>query len=249
MNLIKTSRSLCLLLLSLALALPMQAQNEKTNVKKDLAKVLKELPPEMQLQILTYAERKRDAWVATQNEMSSTATVAAEAKVTPPAAAPQPEQAKVVVAPQPAKPAEIALSPKPVGTATKVEAPATPAPPKQPDYMEKAATAPQTTIEWEEMEYNYGSVKTGEIVKHTFRFKNTGTNPLILTRVKASCGCTTPKYSTEAVPPGGEGFIDVSFNTTGKSGVQRKSVTVTANVQPINTALRINGEVSPAAAQ
>ena len=243
MSILKNSLVLCLLAFSLALALPLQAQNEKTNVKKDLMKVLKELPPEMQMQVLSYAERKRDALAATEKNLGSTATIAAEAQAAPA----QPEQAKAITVQQPSQPAAISLSPQATGTATPVAAPATPAPPAQPDYMEKAATLAQTSIEWESLEYDYGTVKTGEVVKHTFRFKNTGDNPLVLTRVKASCGCTTPKYSTDAIPPGGEGFIDIAFDTAGKTGIQRKSVTVTANVQPNNIALRINGEVAAAA--
>lgn len=234
MNRIQNVLTACLIAAFVLVALPTQAQSQKTKVKKDLVKVLKELPPEVQMQVLSYAQRKRDALAAAQQV--TTQPVSAKAtKITQ-----TPEQLKAKPVAQPAQPTQISLSPQaPSATA----APAPTAPPKQPDYMEKATTMTQTTVEWEGVEHNYGKVKTGAIVKHTFKFKNTGTEPLLLTRVKASCGCTTPSYSKEPIAPGEEGFIDVSFNTAGKSGIQRKSVTVTSNSQPLNMALRINGEV------
>jgi hypothetical protein len=131
-----------------------------------------------------------------------------------------------------------------------VAAPAAAQQPTKPDWQEKAESAAATTVEWASMEFNYGSVPTGTKVTHQFRFTNTGSEPLILTRVKASCGCTTPSYSTEPVAPGADGFIDVAFNTTGKQGVQNKSVTVTGNFDGNTTQmLRISGEVTPAEAQ
>lgn len=237
MNRIQNVLTAFLLVAFTLVALPTQAQAQKSNVKKDLVKVLKELPPEVQMQVLSYAKRKRDALAAAQQVTTQPVSAKATAKT---AQSTKPEQLKAKPVAQPAQPTQISLSPQAPSSAA---APATPAPPKQPDYMEKATTMAQTTVEWEQVEHNYGKVKTGAVVKHTFKFKNTGTEPLLLTRVKASCGCTTPSYSKEPIPPGGEGFIDVSFNTAGKSGIQRKSVTVTSNSQPLNMALRINGEV------
>lgn len=134
--------------------------------------------------------------------------------------------------------------------ATAPTAPAAPQQPKKPDWQEKAETSPRTTVQWASQEFKYGSVPSGTKVTHQFRFTNTGSEPLVLTRVKASCGCTTPSYSTEPVAPGEEGYIDVAFNTTGKQGVQNKSVTVTGNFDGnITQMLRISGEVTPAEAQ
>jgi len=127
--------------------------------------------------------------------------------------------------------------------------PAAPAP-KKPDWQEKAESSARTTVQWASQEFNYGSVPSGTKVTHQFRFTNTGNEPLVLTRVKASCGCTTPSYSTEPIAPGEDGYIDVAFNTTGKQGVQNKSVTVTGNFEGNTTQmLRISGEVTPAEAQ
>ncbi|MEZ4774067.1 MAG: DUF1573 domain-containing protein [Bacteroidia bacterium] len=120
--------------------------------------------------------------------------------------------------------------------------------PKVPDFQAKAEEMAKTTVEFASEEYNYGQVQAGTNVTHQFKFKNTGTEPLVLTRVKASCGCTTPSYSKDPIPPGQEGFIDVVFNSAGKSGVQNKTVTVTGNFEgSINKILRISGEVLAAA--
>lgn len=132
---------------------------------------------------------------------------------------------------------------------------ATPAPqaaatPKKPDFQAKAEEMAKTSVSWVSEEFNYGTVAAGTKVTHQFRFKNTGASELVLTRVKASCGCTTPSYSQEPIAPGEEGYIDVAFNSAGKSGVQNKTVTVTGNFEgAINKVLRINGEVTKAEAQ
>ena len=121
---------------------------------------------------------------------------------------------------------------------------------RKPEWQEKAQTMAPTAVEWASKEYNYGSVPTGTTVTHQFRFRNTGSEPLVLTRVKPSCGCTTPTYSKEPVQPGEEGYIDVAFNTTGKNGIQNKSVTVSGNFDGnITQILRITGEVTAGQAQ
>lgn len=104
---------------------------------------------------------------------------------------------------------------------------------------------PVTTVEFTEDSHNFGEIKEGEKVSHVFKFKNTGDNPLKLTNVKPSCGCTTPDWSREEVAPGEEGFVKVEFDSKGKTGVQKKSVTVTANTEPKAKILTFSGEVVP----
>ncbi|MEM6347562.1 MAG: DUF1573 domain-containing protein [Bacteroidota bacterium] len=121
--------------------------------------------------------------------------------------------------------------------------------PKQPEHIAKAEAMAKTTVEWAEMEYDFKSVPAGTKVTYQFKFKNTGDAPLALTNVKPSCGCTTPSYSKEEVAPGEEGYIDVAFNTTGKTGIQSKTVTVTGNFEGnLSQVLRIKGEVEAAPA-
>jgi hypothetical protein len=106
-----------------------------------------------------------------------------------------------------------------------------------------APTGPATTIKYDNEKFNFGTCDEGEIVKHFFKFKNTGNEPLIISNAKGSCGCTVPTWPKEPVPPGGEGEIKVEFNSKGKPGPQSKRVTVTANTIPTETFLEISGDV------
>lgn len=118
-----------------------------------------------------------------------------------------------------------------------------------PDNGSSATTAqpssnlPLTTIEFYEETHDFKEIKEGEKVKHTFRFKNSGGNPLLVENVKASCGCTASDYTKEEVPPGGEGFVEVEFDSSNKEGLIRKTVTVTTNSEPRNKILSFTGEV------
>jgi hypothetical protein len=95
----------------------------------------------------------------------------------------------------------------------------------------------------ENAEYNFGTVIQGEKVAHNFVFKNTGKNNLVISSVKASCGCTTPKWSKEPVKPGQKGSIEVVFDSAGRSGEQSKTVKVYCNTQPTMVELRIRCQV------
>jgi hypothetical protein len=128
---------------------------------------------------------------------------------------------------------------------------ATPAPatttPTDPNATtaEPAPTIPMTTVQFIEEAYNFGEVPEGDKVNHTFKFKNTGANPLRVNNVKPSCGCTTPDWSKEDIAPGAEGFVTVEFDSKGKDGIQKKSVTVTfENTDPRNKVLNFTAEVS-----
>lgn len=107
---------------------------------------------------------------------------------------------------------------------------------------------PKTTIKFNEMEHDFGKIKAGDKVKYSFKFKNSGKEPLIINSAKGSCGCTVPNYPKEPVAPGAEGVIDVEFNSAGKSGAQTKTVTLNANTDPNPTRLTIKAEVEGGAA-
>ncbi|MEM6348768.1 MAG: DUF1573 domain-containing protein [Bacteroidota bacterium] len=213
---------------------------DQVNVKKELKSVLKEMPEEMQMEVLRYATRKRDAYVAMEAKKAEAAARAEEARQKSAAAAEQPQ-----ATPQPKPAAEVQLAPQSSGVAAQ---PAKPAAPAQPAYIQQAKEMAPTSVEWFETQHDFGSITQGETVSHTFRFKNNGTEPLKLTRVKPSCGCTTPEWSREEIAPGEEGFIEVKFNSTGKSGVQSKAVTVTGNFEGTNQILRFRGEIKKPAA-
>lgn len=106
-------------------------------------------------------------------------------------------------------------------------------------------TGPSTSITFKELEYDFGKVKDGEIARHEYSFTNTGTEPLIISNVKAGCGCTAPSWPKEPIPPGGNGKILVEFDSKGKPGPQSKGVTVYANTDPSQITLTIKGLVEP----
>jgi len=131
-------------------------------------------------------------------------------------------------------------------TADGTVAPTSADPNAQPQAVSAESTAPAgptTTMTFEQTDYDFGSVKEGEKVQHTYKFKNTGSEPLIISGAKGSCGCTVPKWPSEPIPPGGTGVIDVQFDSKGKPGKQTKRVTVNANTIPAQTFLNISGNV------
>ena len=113
-------------------------------------------------------------------------------------------------------------------------------------YAQQAPTPPATTpaaataavaaisalgpkIDFETPVYDFGRVKSGELVKHIFNFTNSGDDLLILTNVQPSCGCTTAGEWSRKVEPGKTGTIPIQFNSANYSGQVMKTVTVTSN--------------------
>lgn len=83
----------------------------------------------------------------------------------------------------------------------------------------------------------------GAHVVHVFKFKNTGTEPLIISNARGSCGCTVPTWPKDPIAPGASGEVKVDFDTAGKPGNQSKRITVIANTNPTETYLTIQGIV------
>ncbi|MBU6402164.1 MAG: DUF1573 domain-containing protein, partial [Verrucomicrobia bacterium] len=77
--------------------------------------------------------------------------------------------------------------------------------------------------------YDFGRIKSGEVVEHSFVFTNQGNAPLEITAVRPGCGCTTAGEWDRVVPPGRAGAIPLRFNSTGYSGAVAKSAMVTCN--------------------
>lgn len=98
-------------------------------------------------------------------------------------------------------------------------------------------------MEFNETTFDFGTVQDGEMVSHTYKFKNTGSEPLILSDAKGSCGCTVPKWPREPIAPGANGEITVEFNSKGKGGKRNQKVTITANTNPPQTFIYLTGEV------
>lgn len=100
-----------------------------------------------------------------------------------------------------------------------------------------------TEITFAEPSFDYGMIEQGERVVHTYHFTNTGTEPLVLSSAKGSCGCTVPAWPKEPIFPGESGEVVVAFNSSGKKGKQVKRVTLVTNTDPAQTFLTIQGEV------
>lgn len=97
--------------------------------------------------------------------------------------------------------------------------------------QERAMAMPKTTITFEETKYDFGKIKSGDVVKHAYKFRNTGTSPLLISKADVSCGCTVPSFPKEPIAPGGEGEILVQFDSHGKTGHQEKNVIIYSNGQ------------------
>lgn len=107
-----------------------------------------------------------------------------------------------------------------------------------------SATAPR--IKFEKETYDFGTITSGEKVTYSFKFKNVGKSPLIISNAEASCGCTVPEYPNKPVNPGTEGIIKVVFDSSGKTGMQNKVVTITSNAIPAVSELHIIGNLKEA---
>lgn len=96
-----------------------------------------------------------------------------------------------------------------------------------------SALAQQTTpeINFAETEFKFGTVTQGEKVEHNFGFKNTSENPVVITNVRTTCGCTVPKWPREPIAAGEGADINAVFNTRGKRGYQNKVITISYTVK------------------
>jgi hypothetical protein len=139
--------------------------------------------------------------------------------------------AKPVVTAKPAAKATSTAKPtaKPTPTAT---APATVTP---------TSDVPEFVFETES--HDFGTVSEGTQATYEFKFTNIGKEPLVISNVQASCGCTTPKWTNEPIAPGKTGTITASYNSSGRPGPFNKSITVTSNAKSNPKVLSINGVV------
>jgi hypothetical protein len=109
--------------------------------------------------------------------------------------------------------------------------------------MQDDAMNNTTTVQVIDSVYNFGNITEGEKVEFSYRFKNTGTNPLVILEAHGSCGCTVPEKPEKPILPGETGFLKVVFNSSGKRGHNEKDVTVSANTNPSFPILKLRGEV------
>jgi hypothetical protein len=105
----------------------------------------------------------------------------------------------------------------------------------------KKADGPEITFE--NLEHDYGTIIQGASGDCVFKFKNTGNEPLILSDVRKSCGCTTPTWSKEPILPGQSGVINIGYNTN-NIGTFSKTITVISNATNSSVVITIKGTVN-----
>ncbi|WP_339629456.1 DUF1573 domain-containing protein [uncultured Maribacter sp.] len=97
-------------------------------------------------------------------------------------------------------------------------------------------------IEFKSETVDYGEIAKGSDGIRVFEFTNTGTAPLIISKVSSSCGCTIPKKPEDPILPGKTGEIQVKYDTN-RVGPIRKAITVISNADTPTKVLKIKGEV------
>lgn len=103
-----------------------------------------------------------------------------------------------------------------------------------------------TTMKLTENQHDFGTFKE-EAGRQTYDFyvTNTGSQPLVIQNVVASCGCTTPEWTRQPIPSGGKGKVTAIYDPKDRPGAFNKTLSVYTNTKPEVTVLTIKGEVIP----
>lgn len=118
--------------------------------------------------------------------------------------------------------------------------PTTPPPAPAPKLSE---TRVKTGVKFAELAHDFGTIEQDSKNTKIFKFTNTGSEPLIIEDAVGSCGCTVPKFPKEPIKPGETGEIEVVYSPGKQQGAQTKTVTITANTDPITSSLNISANV------
>ena len=114
-----------------------------------------------------------------------------------------------------------------------------------PGTLLKAQTK-EASISFDAEIHDFGKFKEADgPVTYKFEFTNTGSVPLMIRGVRASCGCTSNSWSREPVLPGKKGFVSATYNPKNRPGPFAKTVTVTSNATTPTKVLTIKGDVEP----
>lgn len=111
--------------------------------------------------------------------------------------------------------------------------------------QEEEVVADGAYITFEETAHDFGDIYQDDKVEHVFAFENTGTEPLIITNVQTTCGCTAPEWPKEPVLPGQSAEIKVRFDSRGKYGRQNKVISVISNSVAQVNQVKITTNVLP----
>lgn len=116
------------------------------------------------------------------------------------------------------------------------------------EAAEKPVNPNAPVISFDKTEYDYGTMYQHGDGETFFVYTNKGKEPLILSRVKSSCGCTIPKWSRQPLLPGQSDTIKVKYDTK-RLGSFHKSITITSNATTPTVVLKIKGKIIPEPAE
>lgn len=107
-----------------------------------------------------------------------------------------------------------------------------------------SAQKKQAVISAQETSFDFGNIKEADgKVSHTFKIDNNGDGPLVITRVIASCGCTTPEWTREPIAPGKSGNVKITYNPANRPGAFIKTISIYSNGKKGSFILTIKGKV------
>ncbi|HIC8756802.1 DUF1573 domain-containing protein [Elizabethkingia anophelis] len=113
----------------------------------------------------------------------------------------------------------------------------------QADIVAEAKKLPLTTLAISENNFNFGDVKKGDHVEHTYTVTNTGDKPLVISTVKPGCGCTAPDYTKDPILPGQKGKVTLKFDSSSFEGLQNKYAEVYTNTEKSPVVLTFSANV------
>lgn len=113
------------------------------------------------------------------------------------------------------------------------------------ETREKLSQVAQTNLALSEPDFDFGTIKKGEVVQHIYEITNTGKNPLIISNVQPTCGCTVPDFTKTPILPGKKGQITLTFDSSNFDGVVHKTAEVYANVAKVPIELRFTADIQP----
>ena len=114
---------------------------------------------------------------------------------------------------------------------------------KSPQTGSSTGNGGDAEITFNSIEHDFGKITEGEKVACVFSFENTGTGHLVIASATTSCGCTVPAFDSKPIAPGKTGNLEVVFDTSGRNGMQTKTITVKSNAKPPVVLLKITAEV------
>jgi len=101
------------------------------------------------------------------------------------------------------------------------------------------------SIDFDTTFHDFGDIHQGEVAEHVFTFTNTGKVPVKISHIATTCGCTAPEWPKKPIPPNQSEEIVVRFDSSGKSGIQQKGITLFSNVEHGRIQLKIRANVLP----